>query len=41
MVDADRIVVREQGRIVQQGTCEQLLADTEGLFARPAGPQLS
>ncbi|SBT93714.1 ATP-binding cassette, subfamily C [Streptomyces sp. DI166] len=41
VVDADRIVVMERGRIVQQGTYDELMADTDGLFARLAGPQLS
>ncbi|MFG2561592.1 hypothetical protein [Streptomyces sp. NPDC048496] len=39
--DADRILVLDQGRIVQQGTYATLLADPAGLFARLAGPQLS
>ncbi|MEU9951097.1 hypothetical protein [Streptomyces sp. NPDC047939] len=41
MIDADRIVVMEGGRIVRQGTHEQRLAETDGPFARPAGPQLT
>ncbi|MGW1762868.1 NHLP bacteriocin export ABC transporter permease/ATPase subunit [Streptomyces sp. NPDC002073] len=41
VVDADRIVVMDRGRIVQQGTYEQLVAETDGLFARLAGPQMS
>ncbi|PKW09374.1 NHLM bacteriocin system ABC transporter, ATP-binding protein [Streptomyces sp. 1222.5] len=41
VVDADRIVVMDRGRVVQQGTYEELLADADGLFARLAGPQLS
>ncbi|MET7618152.1 NHLP bacteriocin export ABC transporter permease/ATPase subunit [Streptomyces sp. NPDC005408] len=38
---ADRIVVMDQGRIVQQGRYEELLADHEGLFARLARRQIS
>ncbi|MCB5163516.1 NHLP bacteriocin export ABC transporter permease/ATPase subunit [Streptomyces bambusae] len=41
VVDADRIVVMDRGRIVQQGTYEELIADPEGLFARLAGPQMA
>ncbi|WP_392892530.1 hypothetical protein [Streptomyces sp. LN699] len=41
VVDADRIVVMDRGRIVQQGTYEELMADADGLFARLAGPQMS
>jgi NHLM bacteriocin system ABC transporter ATP-binding protein len=41
VVDADRIVVMEQGRIVQQGTYAELIEDAEGPFARLAGPQLA
>ncbi|MFI6897884.1 NHLP bacteriocin export ABC transporter permease/ATPase subunit [Streptomyces sp. NPDC050256] len=41
VIDADRIVVMEGGRIVQQGTYEQLLAETDGPFARLASPQLT
>ncbi|MFF4737199.1 NHLP bacteriocin export ABC transporter permease/ATPase subunit [Streptomyces sp. NPDC001262] len=32
VMDADRVVVMSEGRIVQQGTPAQLLADTSGLF---------
>ncbi|MFJ5547847.1 NHLP bacteriocin export ABC transporter permease/ATPase subunit [Streptomyces sp. NPDC093225] len=41
VVDADRIVVMDRGRIVQQGTYEELIADADGVFARLAGPQMS
>ncbi|MGC5010937.1 NHLP bacteriocin export ABC transporter permease/ATPase subunit [Streptosporangium sp. DT93] len=40
VVDADRIVVMDEGRIVQQGTYEELLAVPDGLFARLATRQL-
>ncbi|WP_164416057.1 NHLP bacteriocin export ABC transporter permease/ATPase subunit [Streptomyces salinarius] len=39
VVDADRIVVMDRGRIVQQGTYEELIVDADGVFARLAGPQ--
>ena len=32
--NADRILVLDEGKLVQQGTYEQLVADTEGTFAR-------
>jgi len=38
---ADRIIVLDQGRIVQQGTYHELLADQDGLFASLAGQQLT
>jgi len=41
VVDADRILVLDKGRIVQEGTYATLLSDPDGLFARLAGPQLS
>jgi NHLM bacteriocin system ABC transporter ATP-binding protein len=34
VADADRILVLDQGGIVQEGTYEQLIADSAGLFAR-------
>jgi ABC-type bacteriocin/lantibiotic exporter with double-glycine peptidase domain len=37
---ADKIVVLDGGRIVQQGTYAGLLADTDGVFARLVGRQL-
>ncbi|WP_326643649.1 MULTISPECIES: hypothetical protein [unclassified Streptosporangium] len=36
VVAADRIVVMDEGRIVQQGTYNELPAVQDGLFARPA-----
>jgi NHLM bacteriocin system ABC transporter ATP-binding protein len=41
VVDADRIVVMDAGRIVQQGTYTELLDDRGGLFARLTRGQLS
>jgi NHLM bacteriocin system ABC transporter ATP-binding protein len=38
---ADRIIVLDQGRIVQQGRYEELLADTGSLFAELASQQLA
>ena len=40
VTDADRILVMEAGRIVQQGTYQELLSDSGGLFARLASSQL-
>lgn len=40
VLDADRIIVLNEGRVVQQGTPEQLRADTDGLFHRLARRQL-
>ncbi|MFI6507310.1 NHLP bacteriocin export ABC transporter permease/ATPase subunit [Streptosporangium sp. NPDC050855] len=40
VVDADRILVMDEGRIVQQGTYEELLAVPDGLFAQLAARQL-
>ncbi|WP_256863310.1 ATP-binding cassette domain-containing protein [Microbispora sp. GKU 823] len=38
--DADKIVVLDRGRIVQQGKYHELLEDAEGLFARLARRQI-
>jgi NHLM bacteriocin system ABC transporter ATP-binding protein len=38
--DADRIVVLDRGRVVQQGKYHELLEDTGGLFARLARRQI-
>ena len=40
VAEADRIVVLDQGRVVQQGRYEELLADSDGLFARLANSQM-
>jgi NHLM bacteriocin system ABC transporter ATP-binding protein len=40
ITDADKIVVLDKGRIVQQGKYHELLADTDGLFARLARRQI-
>jgi NHLM bacteriocin system ABC transporter ATP-binding protein len=40
VAEADRIIVLDQGRVVQQGTYQELLADAEGLFARLASRQM-
>jgi len=34
VINADKIVVLEQGRVVEQGTHAQLLADSAGIYAR-------
>ena len=41
VAEADRIVVLDQGRVVQCGTYKELLADHEGLFASLANHQLT
>jgi NHLM bacteriocin system ABC transporter ATP-binding protein len=41
VAEADRIVVLDQGRIVQCGSYEELLADRAGLFASLASQQLT
>ncbi|MEY9848789.1 NHLM bacteriocin system ABC transporter ATP-binding protein [Streptacidiphilus sp. BW17] len=40
VLDADRVVVMADGRIVQQGAPAELLADTEGLFHQLARRQM-
>ncbi|MFI6446421.1 NHLP bacteriocin export ABC transporter permease/ATPase subunit [Kitasatospora sp. NPDC050543] len=40
VAEADRIIVMDQGRVVQQGRYEELLADEGGLFARLASRQI-
>ncbi|MER6303966.1 NHLP bacteriocin export ABC transporter permease/ATPase subunit [Kitasatospora sp. NPDC001539] len=40
VAEADRIIVMDQGRVVQQGRYEELLADRDGLFARLAHRQM-
>jgi NHLM bacteriocin system ABC transporter ATP-binding protein len=40
ITDADRILVMEAGRIVQQGTYLELMAEKDGLFATLASAQL-
>jgi ABC-type multidrug transport system fused ATPase/permease subunit len=40
VTDADRILVMEAGRIVQQGTYSELMAQEDGLFATLASAQL-
>ncbi|MFI9572837.1 NHLP bacteriocin export ABC transporter permease/ATPase subunit [Microbispora rosea] len=40
ITDADKIVVLERGRIVQQGRYHELLEDADGLFARLARRQI-
>jgi NHLM bacteriocin system ABC transporter ATP-binding protein len=41
IADADRIIVIEHGRIVQQGTYDELSAQADGLFARLVSSQLT
>ena len=41
VADADKIVVMDGGRVVQEGRYEELLADSAGLFARLAQRQMS
>ncbi|MDI2130079.1 NHLP bacteriocin export ABC transporter permease/ATPase subunit [Yinghuangia seranimata] len=41
VADADKIVVLDRGRVVQQGGYEELLRDTDGVFARLAARQMS
>jgi ABC-type bacteriocin/lantibiotic exporter with double-glycine peptidase domain len=41
VADADRIVVLDRGKVVQQGRYNDLLAETDGLFARLARRQMA
>jgi NHLM bacteriocin system ABC transporter ATP-binding protein len=41
VADADRIIVLDHGKIIQQGTFQQLLADHTGMFALLASQQLT
>ncbi|GGS93544.1 NHLP family bacteriocin export ABC transporter permease/ATPase subunit [Planobispora rosea] len=41
IIDADRIVVLDQGKIVQQGSYEQLIAEEGGVFAALARRQMA
>jgi len=41
VAEADRVIVLDQGRIVQRGRYEELLADQDGLFASLASQQLT
>jgi ABC-type bacteriocin/lantibiotic exporter with double-glycine peptidase domain len=41
VADADRIIVLDRGRIVQEGSHAELLADRDGLFARLASHQIA
>jgi ABC-type bacteriocin/lantibiotic exporter with double-glycine peptidase domain len=40
VADADRILVLDRGRVVQEGTHEQLMSDPAGMFARLASRQM-
>ena len=40
VTEADRIIVLDQGKVVQQGRYEELLADEDGLFAFLASRQI-
>jgi len=40
VIDADRIIVMDRGRIVQEGDYSTLMAEWDGLFARLARRQL-
>jgi ABC-type bacteriocin/lantibiotic exporter with double-glycine peptidase domain len=41
IIGADRIIVLDRGRIAQQGSYDELLADRDGIFARLARHQVS
>jgi NHLM bacteriocin system ABC transporter ATP-binding protein len=40
VAEADRILVLDRGRVVQEGTHEQLMSDSGGMFARLASRQM-
>jgi len=40
ITEADRILVMDRGRIVQQGSYAELMAEPDGLFGRLASGQL-
>jgi ABC-type multidrug transport system fused ATPase/permease subunit len=41
VAEADRVIVLDNGRIVQQGGYQELLEDEDGLFASLASQQLA
>jgi ABC-type multidrug transport system fused ATPase/permease subunit len=41
VAEADRIIVLKDGKIIQHGSYDELLADEDGLFASLASQQLT